>query len=396
MSIERPINDVLTELNAVRPTVDQYLQAHGMPAHYADMLAFASTIHREAAPAVKSDTRLNADTVTRLKLLCRLLELETAFPEDVYSDPEALFAIFGRMRSKIEALPLASHAALVTSGSASRMVSVFGALVPECNGSHDAGEIAAGATECTGCTGESETAQEAAEGIRGQGLARSGRRAVPNEVRAAVERMCKPLDESVLSGATAKADGYCMALIREYVLGGDCGASEEMTQPAADGAGARDFVAKHAGTLVRLLGIEEWHDIQERDLKVEVALNRMFRGAPIESDPKYVIRMAAISSAACGYWTTSDSIRPEHDSLTLQDVASLYRKYTRQLGIGKDLRSEIESLKQAAPRHAPGQHLTDEQRQAVQVAIRMMTDVGSAAKTVADLNSLLSESESGK
>lgn len=147
---------------------------------------------------------------------------------------------------------------------------------------------------------------------------------------------------------------------------------------------------------MRLLGIEEWHDIEERDLKVEVALNRMFRGAPIESDPKYVIRMAAISSAACGYWTTSDSIRPEHDSLTLQDVASLYRKYTRQLVIGKDLRSEIESLKQAASQHAPGQHLTDEQRQAVQVAIRMMTDVGSAAKTVADLNSLLSESESGK
>lgn len=44
---------------------------------------------------------------------------------------------------------------------------------------------------------------------------------VPDSVRAALERMCTPLDQSWLSGATAHADANCMKLIREYVLGGN-------------------------------------------------------------------------------------------------------------------------------------------------------------------------------
>ncbi|MCP3724657.1 hypothetical protein M3I53_16245 [Paraburkholderia sp. CNPSo 3272] len=43
---------------------------------------------------------------------------------------------------------------------------------------------------------------------------------VPDSVRAALERMCTPLDQSWLSGATAQADARCMKVIREYVLGG--------------------------------------------------------------------------------------------------------------------------------------------------------------------------------
>ncbi|MEM5314144.1 hypothetical protein [Paraburkholderia sp. JHI869] len=42
---------------------------------------------------------------------------------------------------------------------------------------------------------------------------------VPDSVRAALERMCTPLDQSWLSGATAQADAHCMKVIREYVLG---------------------------------------------------------------------------------------------------------------------------------------------------------------------------------
>jgi len=41
---------------------------------------------------------------------------------------------------------------------------------------------------------------------------------VPEDVRAALDRMCTPMDESWLSGTTAKEDARCMALIRNHVL----------------------------------------------------------------------------------------------------------------------------------------------------------------------------------
>jgi hypothetical protein len=50
---------------------------------------------------------------------------------------------------------------------------------------------------------------------------------VPIEVRAALNRMCTPLHESRLAGATAEADARCMKIIREYV---------ERTIPADDSA----------------------------------------------------------------------------------------------------------------------------------------------------------------
>jgi hypothetical protein len=40
---------------------------------------------------------------------------------------------------------------------------------------------------------------------------------VPPEVRHALDRMCTPLDESRLSGATAQEDARCMAIIKEYI-----------------------------------------------------------------------------------------------------------------------------------------------------------------------------------
>lgn len=42
--------------------------------------------------------------------------------------------------------------------------------------------------------------------------------AVPADVMAALNRMCTPLDASVLKGATADADAFCMQLIRDYIL----------------------------------------------------------------------------------------------------------------------------------------------------------------------------------
>ncbi|WP_144156511.1 hypothetical protein [Paraburkholderia sp. BCC1885] len=46
---------------------------------------------------------------------------------------------------------------------------------------------------------------------------------IPANVMAALDRMCTPLDASVLSGTTADADAHSMRLIRDYVLSnGDC------------------------------------------------------------------------------------------------------------------------------------------------------------------------------
>ena len=42
---------------------------------------------------------------------------------------------------------------------------------------------------------------------------------------------------------------------------------------------------------------------------------------------QYRLQMAAICTAAIGYWTESDDIKPDYDTLALRDVAKLYAKY---------------------------------------------------------------------
>lgn len=46
----------------------------------------------------------------------------------------------------------------------------------------------------------------------------AAREAVPQNVMDALDRMCTPLDESWLKGATAAADKRCMDIIRTYIL----------------------------------------------------------------------------------------------------------------------------------------------------------------------------------
>lgn len=46
----------------------------------------------------------------------------------------------------------------------------------------------------------------------------AGPTGVPSDVLAALDRMCTPLHESHLKGATAEADAHCMKIIRDYVL----------------------------------------------------------------------------------------------------------------------------------------------------------------------------------
>lgn len=40
---------------------------------------------------------------------------------------------------------------------------------------------------------------------------------VPDDVRTALTRMCTPLDQSLLSGATAREDGRCMSIIKSFI-----------------------------------------------------------------------------------------------------------------------------------------------------------------------------------
>jgi hypothetical protein len=47
----------------------------------------------------------------------------------------------------------------------------------------------------------------------------------------------------------------------------------------------------------------------------------------LEDIEQYRLQMAAISTAAIGYWKQGDGIRPEYDTLALRDVTTLYEKY---------------------------------------------------------------------
>ena len=42
---------------------------------------------------------------------------------------------------------------------------------------------------------------------------------------------------------------------------------------------------------------------------------------------QYRLQMAAISTAALGYWKAGDAIHPDYRSVALNDVADLYKKY---------------------------------------------------------------------
>jgi hypothetical protein len=65
---------------------------------------------------------------------------------------------------------------------------------------------------------------------------RAGAGVVPADVCAALARMCKPLDESRLSGVTAEEDARCMALISGYVLSGRNAAPTDAQIDAATAA----------------------------------------------------------------------------------------------------------------------------------------------------------------
>jgi len=80
--------------------------------------------------------------------------------------------------------------------------------------------------------------------------------------------------------------------------------------------------------------------------------------ATLERNELYTLRMAAITSAACGYWSEGDTIKPEYVTPALRDVSKLYRMYARQLIFTRDFREEVAALKEGAPA-APAQSCGD-------------------------------------
>lgn len=74
----------------------------------------------------------------------------------------------------------------------------------------------------------------------------------------------------------------------------------------------------------------QWDCLSEEE-KVEFALVTAATAAAVapnlEDIEQYRLQMAAISTAAIGYWKESDGIQPDHDTPALRDVAKLYVKY---------------------------------------------------------------------
>lgn len=64
-------------------------------------------------PAAAPIVRVNRHAVMRLKSICRKLGIESAVPEEVFVDPDGLFAVFGQIRSAIDRL---AHSAPSPSG----------------------------------------------------------------------------------------------------------------------------------------------------------------------------------------------------------------------------------------------------------------------------------------
>lgn len=73
---------------------------------------------------------------------------------------------------------------------------------------------------------------------------------VPANVMEALERMCTPLDESVLKGATAAADAHSMRVMRDYVLS----AAQPVEQTRALTDAVRDVVRERQ----RQMSVEGW------------------------------------------------------------------------------------------------------------------------------------------
>jgi hypothetical protein len=64
-----------------------------------------------------------------------------------------------------------------------------------------------------------------------------------------------------------------------------------------------------------------------RQLRVQNKLLREEKEQALQDSEQYRMQMAAIRTAAIGYWKEGYNIHPDYNTLALQDVAKLYAKY---------------------------------------------------------------------
>ncbi|WP_244254428.1 DUF551 domain-containing protein [Burkholderia vietnamiensis] len=82
-------------------------------ADYTGVRDDSDSVTQSSQPAAAPIARNDPAAVTRLKAICRKLGLESAFPDEVYSNPEGLFAIFGQIRSAIDRLTRSAPSPIV-------------------------------------------------------------------------------------------------------------------------------------------------------------------------------------------------------------------------------------------------------------------------------------------
>lgn len=66
---------------------------------------------------------------------------------------------------------------------------------------------------------------------------------------------------------------------------------------------------------------------REGDLLFQLRQLREEKERALQDRERHRMQMAAICTAAIGYWKEGDNIHPDYDTLALRDVAKMYAKY---------------------------------------------------------------------
>ncbi len=90
-------------------------------------------------------------------------------------------------------------------------------------------------------------------------------------------------------------------------------------------------LAKFAGLPMKYKRMEFNAQLQKENNDLWAELAALQKKPVVLSDiEQYRLQIAAICTAAIGYWVESDPIHPDYDTVALRDVARLYAKYDKQ------------------------------------------------------------------
>jgi hypothetical protein len=143
-------------------------------------------------------------------------------------------------------------------------------------------------------------------------------REVPSNVMAALDRMCTPLDESVLKGATAEADAHSMKLIRDYVLS---------TAPSQSCGDAEQAEGARFGAVELILRDVCEDDPADPDLNDTVCINISDLGTIVARH----IGTAGLLDWAVGRWNAEVANRPLVN-VHRRSLDDTWRQVIRHLG----------------------------------------------------------------